>query len=107
MQPLEITAESRLSHINHGEKITIDLTPVILGVLLAVTAVAAYEYYKTNTQGTKRIRESQRFVEDIVLSFNRELKRESDKFDTMVSKVEGSYTTADASSEKQRASKTK
>jgi len=32
-----------------------------------------------------------------VLSFNRELKRESDKFDSMVSKVEGSYTTANVS----------
>jgi len=37
------------------------------------------------------------FLEDIVLSFDRELKRESAKFDTMVSKVEGSYTTADVS----------
>lgn len=32
-----------------------------------------------------------------MLSFNRELKRESDKFDSMVSKVEGSYTTANVS----------
>ena len=32
-----------------------------------------------------------------MLSFDRELKRESGKFDTMVSKVEASYTTADAS----------
>jgi chaperonin cofactor prefoldin len=32
-----------------------------------------------------------------VLSFDRELKRESEKFDTMVSKVEGSYNTADVS----------
>ncbi len=37
------------------------------------------------------------FVEDIVLSFDRELKRESEKFDIMVSKVEGSYNTADIS----------
>jgi chromosome segregation ATPase len=37
------------------------------------------------------------FVEDIVLSFNRQLQRESDKFESMVSKVEGSHATADAS----------
>jgi len=32
-----------------------------------------------------------------VLSFNRELKRQSEKFDSMVSRVEGSYSTAEAS----------
>jgi chromosome segregation ATPase len=32
-----------------------------------------------------------------VLSFNRELKRQSDKFDSMVSRVESSYATAEAS----------
>jgi chromosome segregation ATPase len=36
-------------------------------------------------------------LEDIVLSFNRELKRQSDKFDSMVSRVESSYATAEAS----------
>ena len=32
-----------------------------------------------------------------MLSFNRELKRQSEKFDSMVSRVEGSYSTAEAS----------
>jgi chromosome segregation ATPase len=36
-------------------------------------------------------------VEDIVLSFDRELKRESNRFESMASKVEGSYFKADAS----------
>jgi DNA-binding MarR family transcriptional regulator len=37
------------------------------------------------------------FVEDIVLSFNRELRRESEKFDSMVAKVDDSNTTAESS----------
>jgi len=37
------------------------------------------------------------FVEDIVLSFNRELRRESEKFDSMVAKVDNSNTTAESS----------
>ncbi|MDR0371967.1 MAG: MarR family transcriptional regulator [Nitrososphaerota archaeon] len=45
----------------------------------------------------KEYEKAKDFLEDIVLSFDRELKRESTKFDTMVSKVEGSYTTADVS----------
>ncbi len=45
----------------------------------------------------KEYEKAKDYVEDIVLSFDRELKRESDKFDIMVSKVEGSYNTADIS----------
>jgi prefoldin subunit 5 len=68
-----------------------------LGVLLAVTAAAAFEYYRQIRRAHKEYVKARDFVEDIVLSFDRELKRESDKFDTMVSKVEGSYTTAEVS----------
>jgi chromosome segregation ATPase len=96
----------------------VDLTVVIFGVLLAVTAVAGYEYYrqirkvhqayqqtqqeieKTHQQYEQSVQEygkAKEFLEDIVLSFNRELKRQSDKFDSMVSRVESSYATAEAS----------
>ncbi|MDR0493145.1 MAG: MarR family transcriptional regulator [Nitrososphaerota archaeon] len=89
-----------------------------MGILIAVTAVAAYQYYKhirraqheyekanneyekANNEYEKASQEYEKakdFLEDIVMSFDRELKRESAKFDTMVSKVEGSYTTADVS----------
>ena len=45
----------------------------------------------------KEYEKARDFIEDIVLSFDRELKREANKFDTMVSKVDDSHTTADAS----------
>ncbi len=64
---------------------------------MVVTAVAGYEYYRQIRRAHKEYEKARDFIEDIVLSFDRELKREANKFDTMVSKVDESYTTADAS----------
>jgi chromosome segregation ATPase len=65
--------------------------------LLVVTAVAAFEYYKQIHRAHKEYEKARDLIEDIVLSFDRELKRESDRFESMRSKVEGSYARADAS----------
>ncbi|MCW3983723.1 MAG: MarR family transcriptional regulator [Candidatus Bathyarchaeota archaeon] len=65
--------------------------------MIAVTALAGYEYIKQIRLAHKEYLKAKDFIEDIVLSFDRELKRQSAKFDTMVSKVEGSYSTADVS----------
>jgi DNA-binding CsgD family transcriptional regulator len=62
-----------------------------------MTALAGYEYYKQVRKAHKEYEKAKDFIEDIVLSFDRELKRESDKFDTMISKVKGSYNTANLS----------
>jgi chromosome segregation ATPase len=91
---VKITVKSRL---NHRGKITVDLTTVIFGVLLAVTAATAFEYYRQIRKAHKEYEKARDFVEDIVLSFDRELKRESNRFESMASKVEGSYVKADAS----------
>lgn len=122
----DVTSKSRVNKLNHGcvtaksqeNNITVDLTVAIFGVLLAITAVAGYEYYrqirmvhreyektqleyeKSHQQYELSLKEYQKakdFLGDIVLSFGRELKRESEKFDSMVTKVEGSISTADAS----------
>lgn len=85
---------------SQGRKSTVDLTAIIFGVLLALTAVAAYEYYRQIRRAHREYEKAREFIEDIVLSFNRELKREANKFDTMVSKVDGSYIAADASHRK-------
>jgi len=65
--------------------------------LLIVTAVAAFEYYKQIRMAHKEYEKARDFIEDIVLSFDRELKRESDRFESMASKVEGSFAKADSS----------
>jgi CTP-dependent riboflavin kinase len=53
--------------------------------------------YLQYQQSLQEYAKAKDFLGDIVLSFGRELRRESEKFDGMVSKVEGSYSTADAS----------
>jgi DNA-binding MarR family transcriptional regulator/prefoldin subunit 5 len=44
----------------------------------------------------KEYEKARDIVEDIVLSFDRELKRESNRFESMASKVDESYSTADS-----------
>ena len=64
---------------------------------MAVTAVASFEYYRQIRKAQKEYEKARDFVEDIVLSFNRELKREADKVEAISVKVEGSLSKADAS----------
>jgi len=74
-----------------------DFTIVIFAILLTATAAAAFEYYKRIRMAHKEYEKARDFIEDIVLSFNRELKRESNRFELIVSKVDWSYSTADVS----------
>lgn len=59
--------------------------------------IAGYEYYRQISRANREYVKARDFLEDIVLSFNRELQRESIKFDSMVSKVQESYSAADVS----------
>ena len=60
---------------------------VLVGVLLAVTVGAAVEYYRQLHRVQKEYEKAKEVVEDIVLSFNRQLKRESEKLETVAYKV--------------------
>jgi chaperonin cofactor prefoldin len=92
---VKITVKSRLNH--RGRNITVDLTHIITGILIVITAVGSYEYYRQIRGAHKEYVKARDFLEDIVLSFNRELHRESIKFDSMVSKVQESCSTAEVS----------
>jgi SMC interacting uncharacterized protein involved in chromosome segregation len=70
---------------------------VLIGVLLAATIGASVEYYRQIRKAQKEYEKAKEAVEDIVLSFNRELKREADKLEIMAYRVEGSTSKADAS----------
>jgi archaellum component FlaC len=61
---------------------------------------ASIEYYKQIRKAQKEYDKARDFVEDIVLSFNRELKREADKLDLITFKVEGNSAKADISLKK-------
>ena len=61
---------------------------ILVGVLLATTVTAAVEYYRL-LRGTQREYEkAKEVVKDIVLSFNRQIKRESEKVELVAYRVE-------------------
>jgi archaellum component FlaC len=61
---------------------------------------ASIEYYKQIRKAQKEYDKARDFVEEIVLSFNRELKREADKLDLITFKVEGNSAKVDTSLKK-------
>jgi len=73
---------------------------LILGILLIATVAASAEYYRQIRKAQKEYEKARDFVEDIVLSFNRELKRESARVEAIIFKVEGSSAKADTSLKK-------
>ncbi len=66
------------------------IVPALMGVLLVATVVASRGYYNRIREAQKEYEKARDAVEDIVLSFNRELKRESEKLEQIAFKVEGS-----------------
>ena len=78
----------------------IEVLLTLIGVLLATTIVASFEYYRHVRKAQKEYEKARDAVEDIVLSFNRELKREADRVELVAYKVEGSTAKADASLKK-------
>jgi polyhydroxyalkanoate synthesis regulator phasin len=75
----------------------IEVLLTLIGFLLAATAGAAIEYYRQIRKAQKEYEKARDAVEDIVLSFNRELKREAERLELVAYKVEGSAAKADAS----------
>jgi DNA-binding MarR family transcriptional regulator len=73
----------------------IEFLLVLIGVLLAATAGAALEYYRQIRKAQGEYEKAKEAVEDVVLSFNRELRREADKLELVAFKVEGSASKAD------------
>lgn len=70
---------------------------MLVGVLLAATIMASFEYYRQVRKAQKEYKKAREALEDIVLSFNRELKREADRLELVAYKVEGSKAKANAS----------
>ena len=90
--------------MNHAEitgaKTTVDVATILLGVLLAATVAASTEYYTQLRKAQREYEKAKGAVEDIVLSFNRELKREAEKIDSVAFKMEGNLAKADTSLKK-------
>ena len=78
----------------------IEFLLVLIGILLAATVYAAFEYYRQIRKAQKEYGKAKEAVEYIVLSFNREIKREADKLGIVAFKVEGIASKADNSIKK-------
>jgi SMC interacting uncharacterized protein involved in chromosome segregation len=78
----------------------IEFLLTLIGVLLAATVGASVEYYRQIRKAKKEYEKAKEAVEDIVLSFNRELQREADKIEIMAYRVESSTSKADAGLER-------
>ena len=85
----------------------IEFLLILAGILLAATVGAALEYYKQVPKAQKEYEKARGAVEDIVLSFNRELKREANRLEILAFKVEGIASKADASVKKADSSEKK
>lgn len=67
---------------------------------MAATVATSIEYYRQIRKAHIEYEKARNFVEDIVLSFNRELKREAERLELIAFKVEGSSAKADSSLKK-------
>ena len=75
----------------------IEILLMLVGILLTATIMAAFEYYKQVRKAQREYKKAREALEDIVLSFNRELKREADRLELVAYKVEGSTAKANTS----------
>jgi hypothetical protein len=76
------------------------LSGALLATLLTATSYAAVQYYKQLQSAQKEYEKARDIVEDVVLSFNRELKREAEKIETVSYKAEMGASKADAGLDK-------
>jgi DNA-binding CsgD family transcriptional regulator/type II secretory pathway pseudopilin PulG len=80
-----------------------DIVTTIIGVLLTLTLGAAVEYYRIVRRARKEYEKARTALEDVILSFDRQLQREADesdatayKLDAMVSKTDGNVHRLDS-----------
>jgi uncharacterized protein YceH (UPF0502 family) len=66
----------------------IDFLLILIGALLATTVGAAIEYYRQIRRVHIEYNKAKEVVEDVILSFNRQLEREGKKLETLAFKVE-------------------
>jgi DNA-binding MarR family transcriptional regulator len=68
----------------------------LVTILVVATSYAAVEYYRQLRRAQKEYEKARDMVEDIVLSFNRELRREAERIERVASTVENASAKADA-----------
>jgi chromosome segregation ATPase len=74
-----------------------DLLLLLLGVLSIVTVVASVAYYREVRKAQREYEKAKGVIEDLVLSFGRELKHDADKLELVASKIDENSARADNS----------
>lgn len=72
-----------------------DVLLVLLSILFVATVTAAVEYYRQLRKAKREYEKAKGAVEDIVLSFNRQLRHEAEKLEAIAYKVEAVATRDD------------
>ncbi len=80
-----------------------DVSLVLLTVLLAAIVISCIIFLRQIKNAQKEYEKAKNSVQDIVLSFNRELKREASRLELIAYKVEGNSAKADAGFKKAEA----
>ena len=75
----------------------IEITVLLVVIALAIIIIASTEYYRQIRTAQKEYEKSKNIIEDIVLSFNRELKREATRLELTAYKIEGSLAKSENS----------
>jgi len=83
------------NHITRGGTLSEIILPTLMTSLLIAIIVASTGYYNRIRQAQKEYEKAHHIIEDIVLSFNRELKHESEKLEQIAAKVEESLLKTD------------
>jgi DNA repair exonuclease SbcCD ATPase subunit len=79
---------------------TLDPTLILASILLVVTVGATVEFYRLLNRARKEYEKAKTTVEDVVLSFNRDLKREAERLEIVAYKVEGIASKSEGASDK-------
>lgn len=72
----------------------------ITGILLAITVITGIKYYRLIRKARGEYVKARDLVEEIVRSFNRELKRDTEKLDTIGYKIEGNSARIEAAAKR-------
>lgn len=75
----------------------IEITSLLILLVLVIIIIASTQYYKQIQKAKKEYNKSKHIIEDIVLSFNRELKREANRLELTAYKVDGSISKSENS----------
>jgi hypothetical protein len=75
-----------------------DALLILVSTLLVATIAAAVEYYRLLRKAQEEYERARETVEDVILSFNRELKREAERLEIVAYKIEGIASKSDGTS---------